>query len=236
MLNMNYVGDNAVYPVEFDSVSNNVVELKGDFPIRTDGFMLSRANYDDNWDYSAYTTVYRKIDGGVQFSNDDSIYTAPAPEPTPKPDYPDFEPYEPTLEEIKEQKIREMNAEQQKVIQQGVEVVLSDGTTERFELKDQDQISLMTLRKKAEDGNNKIPWHVDNVNEHCRYFSAEDMLIITEIALQYVTYHVTYFRDLRIYISSMSDKDRVQSVTYGMYIPTEYQSEVLADFYAAQNA
>lgn len=140
-----------------------------------------------------------------------------------------------TLEQIKEKKIAEMNAEKQSIIQNGIEVTLSDGTTERFSLKDQDQTSLATLQKKAEEGNDKIPWHVDDIDEHCRYFSAEDMMIITEAAFRYVTYHVTYFRDLRIYINSMSDKESVQSVTYGIYIPKEYQSEVLADFYAAQN-
>lgn len=226
---MNYIGDNTVYPVEFSTISNNAVELKGDFPALTNGFTLSRPDHDDNWDYSAYTTVYQEIDGGAQFSNDGSIYTPP--EPTPE-----LEPYEPTLEEIKEQKISEMNAEQQKIIQYGVEVPLSDGTTERFTLKDQDQMSLMGLQTLAQQGTDKIPWHEADNAEHCKYYSAEDMEKITGAALSFISYQVTYFRDLRIYINSMSDKESVQSVTYGMYIPTEYQSEVLADFYASQNA
>lgn len=229
MLNMKYIGNSTVYPVEFNTVSDNVVELKGDFPVLTDGFALSRPDHDDNWDYSAYTTVYREIDGGAQFSNDGSIYTPP--EPTPEP-----EPHEPTLEEVKEQKIAEMNAEQQKVIQHGVEVTLTNGTTERFTLKDQDQMSLMGLQTLAAQDINQIPWHEADNAEHCKYYSAEDMSRITGAALSFISYHVTYFRDLRIYINSMSDKENVQSVTYGMYIPQEYQSEVLADFYAAQNA
>lgn len=57
------------------AVKDIIVELKGDFPIRTDGFTLSRPEHDDNWDYSTYTTVYREIDGGAQFSNDGSVYT-----------------------------------------------------------------------------------------------------------------------------------------------------------------
>lgn len=229
MLNMNYIGDSTIYPVEFGTISNNVVQLKGDFPVLTDGFVLSRPEHDDNWDYSAYATVYREIDGGAQFSNDGSIYTPP--ESTP-----DSEPYEPTLEEVKAQKIAEMNAEQQKIIQYGVEVPLSDGTTERFTLKDQDQMSLMGLQTLAAQGVEQIPWHEADNAEHCKYYSAEDMSRITGAALSFISYQVTYFRDLRIYINSMSDKESVQSVTYGTYIPIEYQSEVLADFYAAQNA
>ena len=174
MLNMKYIGGSTTYPVEVRAVSDNVIELKGDFPILTDGFILSRPNCDnDDWNHSDCTTVYREIDGGVQFSNDGSVYVAP--DPMPEPTLPEFKPYEPTLEEIKAQKIREMNAEQQKIIQNGVEVQLSDGTTERFSLKDQDQISLSTLQKKAEEGTDKIPWQVNNEDVHCRYFSAEEL-------------------------------------------------------------
>lgn len=234
MLNMKYAGDSQIYPVEFNTISDNVIELKGDFPILTDGFTLSRPEHDDNWDYNKYTTVFREIDGGAQFSNDGSIYTPP--EPVPEPDVPDLEPYEPTLEEIKNQKITEMNAEQQKIIQHGVEVTLTDGTTERFTLKDQDQMSLMGLQTLAAQGAKQIPWHEADNAEHCKYYSAEDMNRITGAALSFISYQVTYFRDLRIYINSMLDKESVQSVTYGVYIPQEYQSEVLADFYAAQNA
>ncbi|MCM1225154.1 MAG: hypothetical protein NC548_62955 [Lachnospiraceae bacterium] len=140
-----------------------------------------------------------------------------------------------TLDEIKAQKIAEMNAEQQTIIQNGVEVTLSDGTTERFTLKDQDQMSLMGLQTLAMQGADKIPWHEANNAEHCKYYSAEDMNRITSAAMSFISYHVTLFRDLRIYINSMEDKESVQAATYGMYIPSEYQSEVLADFYSAQN-
>lgn len=63
---MNYIEDSAIYPVEFNTVSDNVVQLKGDFPVLTDGFILSRPGHDDNWDYGTYTTIYREIDGGAQ--------------------------------------------------------------------------------------------------------------------------------------------------------------------------
>ena len=234
MLNLKYIGDSTIYPVEFSTVSDNVVQLKGDFPVLTDGFTLSRPDHDDSWDYSAYTTVYYEIDGGAQFSCDGSIYAPP--EATPEPDFPNFEPYEPTLQEIKNQKISEMNAEQQRIIQYGVEVSLSDGTTERFTLKDQDQMSLMGLQTLAAQGIGQIPWHDADSAEHCKYYSAEDMSRITGAALSFISYQVTYFRDLRIYINSLLDKESVQSVTYGTYIPQEYQSEVLADFYTAKNA
>lgn len=78
---MNYIGDSTIYPIEFNIVSDNVVELKGDFPVKNTGFILSRINCKDNWDYSAYTTVYQKTNSGAQFSNDRSVYIEPEPSP-----------------------------------------------------------------------------------------------------------------------------------------------------------
>lgn len=144
--------------------------------------------------------------------------------------------YDPSLEEVKDQKIAEMNQIQQEMIRNGVEVTLTDGTTERFTLKDQDQMSLMGLQTLAQQEIEQIPWHEADNAEHCKYYSAEDMNRITGAALTFISYQVTYFRDLRIYINSMEDKETVEAATYGMYIPMEYQSEVLADFYSAKNA
>ena len=139
--------------------------------------------------------------------------------------------YVKTLEETKEEKVTEMNNTQQSVIQQGLDITLSDGTVEHFTLKDQDQTSLMGLQNLVAQGIERIPWHTADQSEHCKYYSNADMAIIAEKALQFITYHVTYFRDLRIYIRSLQTKEEIQNVTYGMEIPLEYQSEVLKDFF-----
>lgn len=232
MLNMNYIGDSTVYPVEFNVITTNVVELKGDFPILEYGFLLSRPDYKDNWDYSAYTTVFREIDGGVQFSNDASVYVAPEPAPD-IPDIP-FGPYEPTLEELQEQKIREMNNAQQQSIKKGTDVTLADGTVEHFTLKDQDQTSLMGLQSQVAAGIEQIPWHNSDESEHCRFYSNADMQLIIAAAMQHVTWHVTYYRDLRIYIRSLLAREDIEAVFYGMQIPETYQSEPLKAMIAAQ--
>ena len=138
--------------------------------------------------------------------------------------------YVKTLEELKEAKISEMNETQQSVIKSGVSITLSDGTIEQFTFKDQDQTSLMGLQTLVAQGVENIPWHSADQAEPCKYYSNADMAIIAEKALQFITYHVTYFRDLRIYIRSLQTKEEVQNVTYGMTIPVECQSEVLKDF------
>ena len=139
--------------------------------------------------------------------------------------------YVKTLEETKEEKVTEMNNTQQSVIQQGLDITLSDGTVEHFTLKDQDQTSLMGLQTLVAQGVENIPWHTSDQTEHCKYYSNADMAIITSKALQFVTFHVTYFRDLRIYVRALEDKEAVSNVFYGMSIPEKYQSDVLKDFF-----
>ncbi|MCI9136453.1 MAG: hypothetical protein HFH48_02650 [Lachnospiraceae bacterium] len=240
MAYVRFLGDEAVHKaIVIPNEDENIVTLKfeKEKEVNTSGFNLfldEDCEVDIGGDsYRGYTTMYRNDEtteeyNGYQLSNDGNVYVPPEPEPEP-------EPYEPTLEELKEQKIAEMNGKQQELIQKGVDVPLSNGTTERFTLKDQDQMSLMGLQTLAAQGVERIPWHEADNSEHCKYYSAEDMSRITGSALSFISFQVTYFRDLRIYINSMLDKESVQSVEYGMYIPSEYQSEVLADFYTAKN-
>lgn len=77
MLNLKYKNEKEVYKVEFLKISDNVIQLIGNFPLKNVGFTLSRENNDDNWNYSDYTTIYREIDGGVQFSNNGTFYVEP---------------------------------------------------------------------------------------------------------------------------------------------------------------
>lgn len=234
MLNMKYIRDNTVYPIEFRTISDNVVELKGDFPVLTDGFTLSRPDHNDDWDYSDFTTIYRILDDSVQFSNDESIYVEPKPEPELPPDI-SYESYEPTLSELQESKIREMNNEQQKIIQAGINVTLANGTTEHFTLTSQDQTSLMGLQAQVAQGLDNIPWHTSDQTQHCKYYSNADMGLIVNVAMQYVTWQVTYFRDLRIYIRSLNEKETINNIYYGIEIPEKYQSQPLKDMIVLQN-
>lgn len=170
--------------------------------------------------YEDYTTLYKDTEKGYILSNDGSVYVEPEPIPEP-------EPIEPTLEEVKESKVSEMNETQQKVIAAGVDVTLTDGTTEHFALEEHDQTSLVGLQSQVAAGEENIPWHTSNEAEHCKFYSNKDMKKITTTAMAYVTWHVTYFRDLRIYIRSLTEKEDVEKVTYGMDIPEAYQSEPL---------
>lgn len=78
MIELKYLGDDVSYPVSFSWIHyDNVVQVLGDLPVKETGFELSRSGFEDHADYSDFTTVYRTLDNGIQFSNDGSHYIPP---------------------------------------------------------------------------------------------------------------------------------------------------------------
>lgn len=226
MLNMKYVGSKTIYEVDFRKISAHIVELRGDIPAKDKGFTLSRDEADDEWDYKRFKTVYRKIDGGVQFSDDGSVFIAP-PEPEPAP-----EPYVPTLDEVKAMKLQEIGRSCEQMIYAGVDVDLPGGT-EHFSLTEKDQINLFGKQAQMAAGAERFEYHQDG--HPCRYYTKEEMQLIVETALGFVTYHTTYCNALNIWVSSLEDAEAVTAVVYGCDVPEEYQSEVLRDILAVRS-
>ena len=221
--------------------AGNIVTIK--FPegispvISTKGFRLYLDAAGDldigGEDYLGYTTIFRNDDvtaayNGYQLSNDGSVWTPPEPAPEPEP-VP-----EPTLEELREAKVAEMNALQQAAIQSGVNVTLVDGAVEHFSLSVDDKIMLMGLQSRVMAGDDLIPWHNSNDEEHCKFYSNADMNLIITAAENHVAWHVTYCKDLCIYVRSLETKEEVADVAYGMALPEAYQSEPLKVMLAAQ--
>ena len=219
MYNIKFLNEQSARQADVRQITANIIEIKGTSQ-NTSGFHLLTDDGSVFGRYEGYTTLYRIVNDGFQLSNDGSVYVEPEPiEPV--------EPYEPTLEEVQEMKVSEMNIAQQNAIAYGVDVKLTDETTEHFQLTQYDQQSLMGLQALVAAGQENIPWHNSDEDEHCKFYSNVDMQKIMTAALSYVSYHVTYFRDLRIYIRSLQDKEAVQAIEYGVNIPTEHQSEVL---------
>lgn len=212
---------------EVTRIGEHLMQVKGDFAKNTSGFHLLTDTGAVYGKYEGFTTLYREIEGGFILSDDGSVYVEPEPVPEP-------EPLQPTLEELREAKVAEMNAAQQEAIQAGINVTLTNGSVEHFTLTDHDQTSLVGLQAKVLAGEENIPWHTSDETEHCKFYSNADMALITSAAMEYVTWHVTYFRDLRIYIRSMEDKGQVETIHYGSDIPAEFQSEPLKAMIAAQ--
>ena len=229
MINLKYVGEKNIYEIEFKKLNSNIVQITGDFPVKTKGFVCFRDNMeDDAWDYKKYKTVYRNIEGGAQFSDDGSVYVAPPePEPVPEP-----EPYVPTLEEVKAMKKQEIGMVCEQTVYSGVDVELPAGM-EHFSLTEKDQINLFGKQAQMAAGAERLEYHQDG--HPCRYYTREEMQMIVETALGFVTYHTTYCNALNIWIAAEESVEVVNEITYGCGVPEEYQSEVLRDILAARS-
>lgn len=228
MLYLKFYNDNTIYPISFSKINEHRILIIGKIPENTNGFTISRKETNwDNWDYKDYTTIYRKYDNGIEFSNDGSIYIEPKPKPIPETP----KPHVLTFEEMKLDKAFLMECDQNKILNKGVEVLLSDGSTSLFSLNNSDLALLIGLQTQVASGIDRIPWHSSDTSKSCKYYSNKDMQLIAKAAIEFLTYHITYLRDLKIYIDSLKTEDELNNVFYGMYIPSKYQSEVLKDIY-----
>ena len=211
-----YLNESESKNASVKKVSNHVVEIKG-CEQNISGFHLVKENGSVFGKYEDYTTLYREIQGGFLLSNDGSVYVEPEPEP-----------YEPTLEELKEQKISEVSDACKDTIHAGVDVELPTGSTEHFSLKEEDQINLFGKQAQISAGITQLEYHQDG--HPCRYYTVEEMTAIITAAMQFVSYHTTYCNSLYTWINSVTDKEDLQDITYGSSIPFEYQSEVLQTY------
>lgn len=132
-----------------------------------------------------------------------------------------------TLEEAKKAKIEHLDSTCENTIYAGTDVTLTDGSVEHFTLDAKDQLDLSGIGLQLLQGAEQIAWHKDDETESCKFYSAADGAAIIQTLTMFRTYHITYFRDLRIYVNSLTDADDVNTIEYGSVIPDEYKSDVL---------
>ena len=201
---------------EIKFVNNNIVELSN-VEQNLSGFKIYNEFNELLGDYSEYTTLYKNLLTSYQLSNDGSVYVEP--EPTV--------PYEPTLEEVKNQKIEEISNKCNEIIFNGIDVDLSIGK-KHFSLTIEDQLNLFGKQSQILSEEERFEYHADG--ESCIYFSKEDMMKIIQSAMQFVSYHTTYCNSMFQWIKSLESKENILTINYGDLIPEEYQSEVLKTY------
>ena len=172
---------------------------------------------------TGWNTVYRDEGQTVYLSDDGSVYQTPDPDTGGEILPP--EPYVPTLEELQAAKKREISQACETAIYSGVDVKLSDGSTEHFALTEHDQLNLFGKQAQLTAGIEQLEYHSDG--RPCRYYSAADMKNIVEKAMWHVSYHTTYCNALNMWISGAQTAEEIQQIFYGADVPEQYQSEVL---------
>ena len=177
-----------------------------------------------------WTTVYRSDGQTIYLSDDGSVYQTPDPDTGGEILPP--EPYEPTLAELQAAKKREISQACETAIYSGVDVKLSDGSTEHFSLTEHDQLNLFGKQVQLAAGTTELEYHADG--QPCRYYSAKDMQIITSMAMAFVSYHTTYCNAVNMWIAGCETADEIQQIYYGADVPEQYQSDVLKAYIATE--
>lgn len=176
-------------------------------------------------DKEEYDILYEAVENGEEIEIEQE-------QTPPVEDAPVVDPNEEvTVEYVRTAKVAEMNATCNQVIENGVDVLLSDGNVYHFSLTTQDQLNLITLQSMIAAGETSIPYHADG--ELCRYYSVEDISLVMDSATAHKTFHVTYFNSLKVYINALDNITDISAVEYGVEIPEEYQSDILRALYAS---
>jgi len=134
-----------------------------------------------------------------------------------------------SIETIRERKLTSLSADCQDTIVNGVDVTLTDGTTEHFSLTATDQTNIDNIFNAVVLGATEYPYHADD--EACKMYSATDIVNIYVTAKTLVTYHTTYYNSLKQWINRLEDADTIKAISYGDTLPDDLltsMNEILA--------
>lgn len=133
------------------------------------------------------------------------------PEPT--------EPIIETLENIKTNKISELNTICNKMITSGVDVEI-DGKTEHFSYTIEDQANIDDIAQMAKSTNMEQSYHCDNGS--CKLYTVEEITKIYMTQKMNKAHNITYANQLKLYVKSLKEKAEVESIAYGQDLTGEY--------------
>lgn len=129
-----------------------------------------------------------------------------------------------TLCEVRERKLKLLNAQSYEAVYTGADVLLSDGSSEHFSFGIEEQLDLVTLFSLTTIGKDSIPFH--NSSGEYKWYCNEDMLNIINAANKLKLYHAAYMGSLKRWIDSMTDIVQISSINYGDPIPEVYHTEL----------
>lgn len=124
------------------------------------------------------------------------------------------------IKAAKETKIKFLSDTCHQLIANGIDV-----GEDHYSLTNEDQINLSKLTTQAAlMPGTPIYYHADG--KLCRLYTPEEMLMISQIGVGWVTYHTTYFNFARAYIESLNDFNAIAVFKYGMELPQELEAQM----------
>lgn len=127
---------------------------------------------------------------------------------------------EPDLSPLKNKKSEELSNSCQETIFFGQDIELSDGSTEHFEFKDQDQSNIKQLWDAIKDGATAYPYQSDTGS--CKVYPAADIVKIYVTMSTTITSNITYYHQLKDYVYSLESAGEIDAITWGQELTGEY--------------
>lgn len=129
-----------------------------------------------------------------------------------------------TVEYVRTRKLGQLSVKCNAMIENGFDLVLSDGVTHHFSLTVQDQLNLIDLQKALNEGNDLI-YHADG--ELTQFYGEEDARAILAGATKWKQYNMTLYNSLKNWINSLEDISVIDAIDYDSEIPEKYCTIVL---------
>lgn len=208
-----------IFNVRMTRVKDNVIKIESEKAIPneiiTNGFaIINEFNDSIMADYSDYKTIYVESTDNAYYLSTGDKYVEPTPE-NPEPTEPIIE----TLENIKTNKISELNTICNKMITSGVDVEI-DGKTEHFSYTIEDQANIDDIAQMAKSTNMEQSYHCDNGS--CKLYTVEEITKIYMTQKMNKAHNITYANQLKLYVKSLKEKAEVESIAYGQDLTGEY--------------
>ena len=123
-------------------------------------------------------------------------------------------------QKIYNDKITQLSNSCNDFITRGLSITLSDGETKEFSYSIEDQSNISEMFNAILLGATSYPYHANG--EACEMYSAQDIITIYFSLSQLKTSQITYFNQLKQYLSTLKDISDIQSIEYGQMLEGEY--------------
>ena len=215
---------NCIMSTMENRVKLNLGDNEIDEVLVSQGFnILNENNLFVQGDYSAYKYIYYRDGSELILTKDENDKYAESVIPTPDP-IPELTEEEKEaqkkaeLEFMKENKIAELNAVCAKTIEEGITY-----NDKKYSYTVQDQSNILNAMNLAKETGMEIPYHADG--ESCSLYNYDTLASIYMMEQMNITTNQTYFNQMKLYVSSITDTndiDKVNEIKYGDELIGEY--------------
>lgn len=125
------------------------------------------------------------------------------------------------VQQLRENKVADLSAICQKTIYDGLDIELSDGSTEHYEYKALDQTNIKSMFDGVTNlGITEFPYQSEDGS--CRVYSAADIITIYTSLEGLRISQLTYYHQLKEYVATLATVEEIESVTYGQPLTGDY--------------